>query len=637
MHKILLFFLICVFFVCTFTYSTTIQAIEPTSKNILRVIISNSAAQTGIIQELIRQYEIINPDTKIKLSQYGSLGVINRARAGEADFIITHHPEGEQFLLDSGVSLQRTLIMYNMFAIFGPVGDPLQLSTKLNIEAVLQTLAKNEVEMFLPSKRSGTYKKLDTLWQRAGITPDWIGYEITETSNVATLRTADIMNTYTFVDIGTYISLKKELSGLNTVLFRDDASLRNYYSGNIINRKKIKGVNEKEAKNFLAYLIDNKTQDLISNFSLKKYGADIFTPAAHLDTGLRALKIEQALLLKSKNYKHLTYLFSVALLFFLLVLILGVRLVVSSRKIKISEQRYALAVEGSNDGLWDWDINSNSIFISDRALKIINLNRNIIHNLSLEEIISLAIDPNYKKIVISQMKNYIADGIDSTRFEIQFSLMSNDIVKHWVLLRSKKIINSEGQAIRLSGSVTNITDSVNILEWKQRALHDELTGLGNRLLLTNRAADAMYKAEKRGTTFSLLMLDLSKFKEINDNLGHDSGDMILVDVARRLESVTRQSDTIVRFGGDEFVLLLEGVDKSRAIKITEKILESMSEQFVLNNSKVSVGVNIGIAVYPEHSKSFDALLNMADQAMYIAKRKLDGYAVYSTSQGDLKK
>lgn len=635
MHKILLFFINCVYFVCAFTFSLTTQAIEPTSKNELRVIISNSAAQTGIIQELIRQYELINPGSKIKLSQHGSLAVINRARAGEADFIITHHPEGEQFLLDSGVSLQRTLIMYNTFVIFGPVGDPLQLSTKPDIEAVLQTLAENEVDMLLPSNRSGTYKKLDSLWQRAGITPDWIGYEITGSSNVYTLRTADTMNAYTFVDIGTYISLKKELSGLNTVLFRDDASLRNYYSGNIINSEIIKGVNEKEAKKFLEFLINNKTQDLISDFSLNKFGTDIFTPAAHLDSGLRSTKIEKALLLKSENYQRLAYLFSALLIFFILVLILGARLYINSHKRKISEQRYALAVEGSNDGIWDWDIIKNNIFISDRALEIIDLKRNITHNLSLEEILSHSINPNEKETVISRLKTYITDGVDSNRFEIQFSLTSTDIAKDWVLLRSKKIIDHEGKAIRLSGSVTNITDSVNILEWKQKALHDELTGLGNRLLLSNRAADALYKAEMRGATFSLLMLDLSKFKEINDNLGHDSGDTILVDVARRLETVARQSDTVVRLGGDEFVLLLEGVDKSRAINITEKILESMSKPFVLNNREVSVGANIGIAVYPEHSKSFDALLNMADQAMYVAKRKHDCYAVYSASHGDL--
>lgn len=163
---------------------------------------------------------------------------------------------------------------------------------------------------------------------------------------------------------------------------------------------------------------------------------------------------------------------------------------------------------------------------------------------------------------------------------------------------------------------------------KYQAMHDDLTGLPNRVLLLDRVRQAIFLNERERTTFSLAVIDLDNFKAINDKFGHEFGDKILKQVAVHFEETVRKTDTITRFGGDEFILLIDSsADTPAAIAITEKILTSLQEPFSVRGAEFRITASIGIASYPEHGHSIETLIRHADLAMY--KAKLTGNCVVS--------
>ena len=153
------------------------------------------------------------------------------------------------------------------------------------------------------------------------------------------------------------------------------------------------------------------------------------------------------------------------------------------------------------------------------------------------------------------------------------------------------------------------------------AQHDALTQLPNRTLLHDRLQRALTRAQRNSRGLALLFIDLDNFKQVNDNLGHASGDQLLQQVAQRLRQCLRASDTVARFGGDEFVILLEGsADGAQVSGIAEKIRQVLRLPVELAQSRLSVQASIGIALFPEHAADASGLLEQADQAMYQAKQ-----------------
>jgi diguanylate cyclase (GGDEF)-like protein/PAS domain S-box-containing protein len=157
---------------------------------------------------------------------------------------------------------------------------------------------------------------------------------------------------------------------------------------------------------------------------------------------------------------------------------------------------------------------------------------------------------------------------------------------------------------------------------KHLAWHDALTDLPNRVLLKDRLEQALSIAERREQPLALLLLDLDRFKEVNDTLGHQVGDLLLVDLAKRLNTCIRRSDTIARLGGDEFAILLPAPSpRSRALEVAQRIVDAVKQPFeVIDGLKLEVGISIGIATYPDHATSEAKLMQFADIAMYAAKR-----------------
>ena len=156
---------------------------------------------------------------------------------------------------------------------------------------------------------------------------------------------------------------------------------------------------------------------------------------------------------------------------------------------------------------------------------------------------------------------------------------------------------------------------------KVQAHHDGLTGLANRILLTDRFRFAVERAKRSDTSFALLMIDLNDFKTVNDNYGHAAGDAVLVTMARRLLGAVRASDTVARLGGDEFVLIIESFDDANELRqIGQKLIDTLSHSIALDaDVVVKVGASVGMAMYPDHGADMNDLLFVADQAMYDCK------------------
>lgn len=184
-----------------------------------------------------------------------------------------------------------------------------------------------------------------------------------------------------------------------------------------------------------------------------------------------------------------------------------------------------------------------------------------------------------------------------------------------------------GQRIDRNGNPVLIGLGIDITERKQAEEHiqqlahfDSLTGLPNRTLLTDRVSQAISMAQRSHDKLAVLFVDLDHFKNINDTLGHRIGDELLIEIAKRLKSVVRDEDTVSRLGGDEFILLFPGTDTNGTAHVARKLLQAVSQHYVIEQHELVITPSIGIAMYPVDGEDFDALSKCADIAMYRAKR-----------------
>jgi diguanylate cyclase (GGDEF)-like protein len=159
-------------------------------------------------------------------------------------------------------------------------------------------------------------------------------------------------------------------------------------------------------------------------------------------------------------------------------------------------------------------------------------------------------------------------------------------------------------------------------------VHDALTGLPNRVLLNDRLAQALVDARRTGTSLAVMLLDLDRFKMVNDTLGHQYGDELLRQVATRTSATVRTGDTVARLSGDEFAVLLPGTDGPEAMVIAGRLLSEVHRSFVLDEVTVDVEASVGVAVAPGHADAADAVLRCADIAMYAAKDTKTGAVLY---------
>jgi diguanylate cyclase (GGDEF)-like protein len=172
-----------------------------------------------------------------------------------------------------------------------------------------------------------------------------------------------------------------------------------------------------------------------------------------------------------------------------------------------------------------------------------------------------------------------------------------------------------------------------LLAKEHEATHDSLTELPNRKLFRERAVEAVEASNRTGTVTAVMLIDLDRFKEVNDTLGHHIGDLLLQQIGPRLAGVLRESDSIARLGGDEFAVLLPDVKSElAAMEIADRMLEALERHFTLPEVLLDIDASIGIALAPEHGADVDTLMQRADVAMYLAKETRSGYQVYAPNR-----
>lgn len=291
-----------------------------------------------------------------------------------------------------------------------------------------------------------------------------------------------------------------------------------------------------------------------------------------------------------------------------------------------SEERYSLAVQGANDGLWDWKIGVGEFYVSPRWKAIVD-------DPSPQE--TFTIDAWFDRVHTDDLDRVKAEfdehlrGV-SPQFESEHRLRRHAGSYRWVLARGLAVRDADGQAVRLAGSLTDITEG---------KVADALTGLPNRVLFMDRLGRLLEQARRTpDQLFALLFLDLDRFKNVNDSLGHQAGDQLLVQVAGRLEESLRSadtvsrvgsddddrrgkaSDTVARFGGDEFAIILGRVrEASDAVQVADRILRALAAPFAIDGQDVFVNVSIGIVISGPGYAAPEEMLRDADIALYRAK------------------
>ncbi|WP_456820164.1 EAL domain-containing protein [Cellulomonas sp. URHB0016] len=295
-------------------------------------------------------------------------------------------------------------------------------------------------------------------------------------------------------------------------------------------------------------------------------------------------------------------------------------------RLQVSEERYALAAEAANDGMWDWDLRSDTVYYSTRWKALLGYSDDQL-DATAQEWLS-RIHPIDRFRVDRALSNHLT-GLDAS-LEVEYRLRTADNTYRWMITNALSVRDPDGKVSRLVGSMTDVTERKKLEErLRNDAHHDLLTGLPNRALFLERLDRAILRTRRQADfTFAVVFLDLDGFKVVNDSLGHQVGDELLVEVAKRLSAELRVSDTVSRFGGDEFVLLLEDVrDVSGLPDIVKRLLTAMSVPVALAEGTRAVSAAAGIAVTAAGYASADEYLRDADTAMYRAKAQGPGSVV----------
>ncbi len=283
-----------------------------------------------------------------------------------------------------------------------------------------------------------------------------------------------------------------------------------------------------------------------------------------------------------------------------------------------TENRWKLALESTGDGVWDWNLQSGEEFFSQRLLEMYGFGEGELPD-QADEFDNRTHPDDLAQLQKDRQAHF--DGRTPT-YSNEHRVRCKDGSWKWVLTRGMVISrDAQYKPLRMTGTHTDISarKKSEALIWQQ-AHFDTLTGLPNRSMLRDRLEQEIRKSRRDGLQLALLFIDLDHFKEVNDTLGHDSGDRLLVEAARRIGACVCASDTVARMGGDEFTVILSEVLDASSIKpILQKLLQALANVFQLGNEQVFVSASIGITIYPLDATQIEDLFKHADQALYVAK------------------
>ncbi|MHA6236728.1 EAL domain-containing protein [Pseudomonas fluorescens group sp. PF-69] len=280
-----------------------------------------------------------------------------------------------------------------------------------------------------------------------------------------------------------------------------------------------------------------------------------------------------------------------------------------------SEARFARALRGANDGIWDWHVDQDRLYVSERWASMLDLSRDSIGESSASWFGRVHPDdlPEFRQAIDAHIQG------QTPSLHHEYRIRQNNGGYIWVLVRGVAEVTTAGQ-LRMAGSQSDISARKDAEQRLNHAAHhDPLTGLANRLRLDEQMQKTFMTRRKGGAHEALLFIDLDRFKLINDSLGHNVGDRVLVEVAQRLRDALRPSDQLFRFGGDEFIVLLHELSCERdAEQISQRILDNLHQPLHMDGRVLVVSASIGIAPLHDHGKALD-VLQAADLALYRAK------------------
>ncbi len=295
----------------------------------------------------------------------------------------------------------------------------------------------------------------------------------------------------------------------------------------------------------------------------------------------------------------------------------------TTNELKATNDRLKTAIDGSRDGLWEWNIEKSEVYYSSRLKEMMGYKENELDN-SLKTWASIM----HKEDKNEAFKNLKKAIVNHTQLYSKHRLNHKNGSSLWVLNKGKASYDKDGKPLLISGFLTDITKEVLAQEEIKRqkgilhhqAHHDALTGLPNRVLFEDRLKQAIKKAARSFRKIAVFFIDLDNFKKINDSMGHDIGDKVLVQVATRLQNCIRKSDTLARLGGDEFIIIIDEVkDEDFAIHLAQKLLKSMTEPINIGGQDIYISNSVGVSIFPEDGLDANTLLKNADAAMYKAK------------------
>jgi len=314
----------------------------------------------------------------------------------------------------------------------------------------------------------------------------------------------------------------------------------------------------------------------------------------------------------------------------------GIMLDITARKLaeaelRDSEARWKLALESTGDGVWDWYVQTGEEFFSRRCKEIYGFAEDEIPDRSAA--LDMRTHPDdARQMALDRDAHFRGE---TTSYVNEHRILCKDGTWKWVLTRGMVITrDAQGKPVRMIGTHTDITDrkEAEATVWRQ-AHFDPLTGLPNRRTLRERLHSAIARCQESKQNIAVLFIDLDHFKEVNDTLGHDSGDMLLVEAAQRIRQSLSPLDTLARMGGDEFTVVLDSVPPKATLEVLlQGILDRLASVFQLGNEQVFISASMGIAIYPQDATVVEDLFKHADQALYVAKGEgRNRYSFFSPS------
>lgn len=286
------------------------------------------------------------------------------------------------------------------------------------------------------------------------------------------------------------------------------------------------------------------------------------------------------------------------------------------RNFQSIRQAYALAMLAAHDGFWEWNPITKRLHVGPRLLEILGYNEDFLPDThAWLRLVHPDDRASYNHAVARNLKG------ETDFFYCEYRVLAKNGVYCWVGSRGLAVRDRHGKAYQMVGSVTDITDRRNHQEDMEfLARHDVLTGLPNRLLFSQHLHEAILLAKETGNTLAVFFIDLDRFKNINDTLGHRAGDQLLQMVAQRLTQKMPNECRLYRQGGDEFLVLMSpAADGKAAINAAGQLKETLTAPFLGDESNFFTSPSIGISLFPEDAGDGETLLRHADTAMYEAK------------------